>query len=153
MEEEADDNSSRKENSTSSCGQMDFPQENTDKDIVLRKFLCKSDVGDSFSGKSQMLKFEDYWKNKFRMEFVHSNFGDYYFRTGWERYRDQHKLKYMDLLTVYKKRKHNNAFDDYQYLYVIEHLIVTPDYFQDQRTLIMLQLIPIVRDLKYVMFH
>ncbi|KAK4374790.1 hypothetical protein RND71_005467 [Anisodus tanguticus] len=143
----------RKQNSTSTStsGEMYFPQENTKGSIVFCKLLCETDVGNSCSvligkkeaedhlpclapGKSKILEFQDFYANNFRMEFMHSNFGEYYLRTGWERYRTEHKLKYMDLLTVYKKEK-QNGFDDQQYFYVIECQKLPPDTFQDDTNL------------------
>ncbi|KAK6780314.1 hypothetical protein RDI58_022498 [Solanum bulbocastanum] len=56
------------------------------------------------SGKSMILEFEDCDGNKFLMEVVHSNYGDYYcIRTGWERYKDQHKLESGDFISFSKK--------------------------------------------------
>ncbi|MCD7466953.1 hypothetical protein HAX54_004059 [Datura stramonium] len=159
--EEVDDDSSRKQNSGSINGEI----QEYYSDVVFCKFLCETDVGDSCSvsigkkdaedhlpplapGKSKILEFEDWFcGNKFSMEFVHSTFGGYYLRTGWERYRDEHMLEYGDLLTVYKTGKHNiYGFDEQQYFYVMEYQKLTPEDFQDDRTLIMKQLIATLQD-------
>ncbi|KAL3328313.1 hypothetical protein AABB24_035776 [Solanum stoloniferum] len=56
------------------------------------------------SGKSMILEFEDFGGNKFMMEVVHSNYGDYYYlRTGWERFKNQHKLESGDFIYFSKK--------------------------------------------------
>uniref|UniRef100_M1DES8 TF-B3 domain-containing protein n=1 Tax=Solanum tuberosum TaxID=4113 RepID=M1DES8_SOLTU len=56
------------------------------------------------SGKSMILEFEDFGGNKFMMEVVHSNYGDYYYlRTGWDRFQNQHKLESGDFIYFSKK--------------------------------------------------
>ncbi|XP_027767827.1 uncharacterized protein LOC114074096 [Solanum pennellii] len=56
------------------------------------------------SGKSMILEFEDCGENNFMMEVVHSNYGDYYhIRTGWETFKNQHKLESGDLIYFSKK--------------------------------------------------
>lgn len=60
MEEEADYNGSRKQNSTFGNGEMDFHQENAEKDTVLCKVLGIDDVGDSFSVSIEKKDAEDH---------------------------------------------------------------------------------------------
>ncbi|XP_069144950.1 uncharacterized protein [Solanum lycopersicum] len=51
-----------------------------------------------------ILEFEDCGENNFMMEVVHSNYGDYYYiRTGWETFKNQHKLESGDLIYFSKK--------------------------------------------------
>ncbi|MCD7466954.1 hypothetical protein HAX54_004060 [Datura stramonium] len=113
--------------------EMDLPH---DPNVVVIQLLCETDKSHSVlipnkfaedhlppvaPGKSKMLEFEDSFRgNNFRMEFVHSNFGDYYLRTGWERYRDEHKLECGDFISFYKKIEDQNGSQDLsQYSYVI----------------------------------
>nr|XP_009799396.1 PREDICTED: uncharacterized protein LOC104245480 [Nicotiana sylvestris] len=159
------ENGSRKQKSTSvsSSGENDSLQENVIEipleynNIVFCKLLCETDVRESCSvsiekknaedhfpclapGESKMLEFADCRGNNVAMEFVRTNFGDYYLRSGWERYRDEHKLEHGDVLTVYKIEKQN------EYFYIIDCNKLTPEDVQDNVQLVITKLIATLQD-------
>ncbi|KAH0738239.1 hypothetical protein KY290_036944 [Solanum tuberosum] len=88
--------------------------ENNSQVVVIDKYSLSSvSIPNKFaqqhlpplaSGKSMILEFEDFGGNKFMMEVVHSNYGDYYYiRTGWDRFQNQHKLESGDFIYFSKK--------------------------------------------------